>query len=86
MAPKLRKVRVEYRPAGGGKGTAWMVEIDPAAQLNDLLPELLPALNLTGSSDDYQLRSEGSINEPILVLTDNRSRIGAVEQIDIRDE
>ena len=60
-----------------------MVEIDTAVPLERvLLRELVEALSLEGEADDYELRSEGSLEQPVLVLVaKTRTRIRGIREI-----
>lgn len=65
-------VRVVWRNAG--KEKAWIVEINPDVPLPELIPELVETLGLGGSPDEYQIHNEGSINNPVIVLTARRPK------------
>jgi hypothetical protein len=63
----FRDVKVVLRSANGNQ-RAWMVEVDEKSSVDDLLPDLVQALQI-GEPDDYDLRWEGSIGDPVLVLS-----------------
>jgi len=52
-----------------GDERAWRAEVDGDTLLENLLPDLLQALPIDGEATDYELKQEGSLNTPILVLT-----------------
>jgi hypothetical protein len=43
-----------------------MVDVDPTVPIVDLIPELVETLPIEGSPEDFEVRSEGSIKEPVL--------------------
>lgn len=78
----LKQVRVVWRDRIGER-RAWMVEIDPTADFQHLLPDLVEALELTGDSDGYALSVEGSLNTPVLVISTRTGRsVGRATPID----
>jgi hypothetical protein len=77
----FRNVKVVLRSPKGDDERAWTVEVDAYASLEDLIPDLLKELHLAGPPTDYDLRSEGSIAEPVLVLRlKDRSRVRLIRE------
>jgi hypothetical protein len=76
----FRPVRVVLRTAKGDE-RAWSVEVDSHAPLEGLLADLLQELKLVGGPADYELLSEGSIAEPVLVLkAKERSKVRVIRE------
>ena len=74
-------VKVVLRSAKGDD-RAWSVEVDTHAPLEGLLPDLLQELNLGGAPEDYELLSEGTLAEPILVLKPKeRTRVRVIREM-----
>src|SRR5260370_42664947 len=65
---RFKQVKVVLRHANGDE-RAWRAEVDASARIEDHLPHLVQALPIEGDATDYELRSEGSLDEPVLVLT-----------------
>lgn len=68
VADRFREVKVVLRSANGSQQHAWMVEVDASSPPEQLLPDLVETLPVQGEADDYELRIEGSLQDPILVL------------------
>jgi hypothetical protein len=62
----FREIKVVHRSREGDR--AWMVEVDPAVPLMRLAPELIDTLPIEGTPEDFDLRNEGSLDQPVLVL------------------
>lgn len=76
----FRSVKVVLRSPKGDE-RAWSVEVDTYAPLDSLLSDLVHELKLGGVPDDYELHSEGSIAEPVLVLKHKeRSRVRVIRE------
>jgi hypothetical protein len=74
---EFREVRVELRSANGSQQHAWIVEVDASAPPEQLLPDLVATLPVQGEEDDFELRIEGSLQKPVLVLVEKgRKRVG----------
>jgi hypothetical protein len=67
VAARFRELKVVLRSVNGDE-RAWMVEVDTGSRPEDLLPELVQALPIEGEPEEYELRNEGPLDEPILVL------------------
>lgn len=67
MAGEFRDVKVVYRAKSGEQ--AWFVGVDPTAPLADVVPELIDALKIGGSAGDYDVRTEGTLDTPVIVLS-----------------
>lgn len=65
--PEFLDVLVVLRSRGAAE-RRWRVEVGTRVPLRDLLPELIRELHL-GCASDYELAQEGTIAEPVLVLT-----------------
>lgn len=46
----------------------WIVEVDPDSLMEELKPDLVKALPIEQGAAKWDLRREGSIDEPVLVL------------------
>lgn len=87
-ADGLREVKVVLRQseARGTRERAWMVRVDPSATLQVLLPELVETLPIDGSAEDFSIAGEGSLAEPVLVLTaKSRRRVGGYRELGAED-
>jgi hypothetical protein len=72
MASNLREVKVVLRAPGNER--AWMVEVNQEAAVDNLLPDLVEALPIEGTPEDYTLRWVGSLASPYLVIEPRRGR------------
>ncbi len=78
----LREVKVVLRQPGA-RERAWLVLVDPRAALEVLLPELVDTLPIEGGPDEFSIAAEGSLAEPVLVLTTKgRKRVGGYRELD----
>lgn len=68
MAESFWNVKTIVRAADGTE-RAFEVEVDPECPLDALAADLIAALPIGGGVHDYDLRKEGSIGQPVLVLT-----------------
>lgn len=66
--------RVELRYASGDLQQAWIVNLDKDSGRGQLLADLVETLPIDGTADDYDLRIEGSINNPLFILVAKHSR------------
>jgi hypothetical protein len=81
VADGFREVKVVLRSANGHE-RAWMVEVDPGSPLGDLLPDLVEALPIEGEADNYDLQSAGTLDDPVLILTEKpRRHVGRIRDI-----
>ena len=81
VAGTFREIKVVHRSATGDR--AWIVNVDPTVPIADLIPELVETLPIEGAAEDFDVRAEGSIEDPVLVLADkSRRRVGGFRQAD----
>jgi len=77
---EFRNVTVVLRSANEDE-RVWSVEVDAYTPYEDLIVDLLKELKISGVAEDYDLRAEGSIAEPLLVLKrKDRSRVRAIRE------
>lgn len=80
MPARFQDVKVVLRSSNGSR--AWMVQVDISSPLPELLPDLVQTLPIDGGPGDYDLKNEGSIEKPVLVLIDkNPGRVGSYTEI-----
>ncbi|MBG0565369.1 hypothetical protein [Actinoplanes aureus] len=62
----LREVPVHYR--NGAHVDEWVIEINPATPISELLAGLIQVMDLPGEPDQYEIAWEGSLQDPIIVI------------------